>query len=64
MEAVTEEVTKTANDKLIVSGDDSWRRRGFSSLQGISSVIGLNTGKVIDVSIKSSFNTQVAYRLL
>ena len=55
MEAVTEEFTKTANDNLIVSGDGSWRRRGFSSLQGISSVIGLNTGKVIDVSIKSSF---------
>ena len=32
MEAVTEVVTKTANDKLIVAGDGSWRRRGFSSL--------------------------------
>lgn len=36
---------------LIVSGDGTWRKRGFMSLQGVVSLIGLHSGKVLDVII-------------
>lgn len=34
---------------ITVSGDGSWRKRGFSSLYGLVSLIGWHTGKLIDV---------------
>lgn len=40
---------------ITVSGDGSWRRRGFSSLYGIVSLIAWFTGKVIDVVVKSKY---------
>lgn len=40
-------------DKLIVSGDGSWPKRGFTALLGIVSLIGKYTNKVIDVVVKS-----------
>lgn len=40
-------------DHLAVSGDGSWSKRGFSSLVGLSSVIGKYTNKVLDVFISS-----------
>lgn len=42
-------------DGIIVSGDGSWRKRGFSSLFGITSLIGWYTKKVIDVMVKSKY---------
>ncbi|XP_046589419.1 uncharacterized protein LOC124293252 [Neodiprion lecontei] len=42
-------------DGIIVSGDGSWRKRGFSSLFGITSLIGWYTKKVIDVVVKSKY---------
>lgn len=42
-------------DELAVSGDGSWKRRGFSSLYGVATLIGSISGKVIDLVIKSSF---------
>ena len=60
--AVQEEKQETAKHTkdsdcidLIVSGDGSWRKRGFSSLYGIASLIGNYSGKVVDIIIKSSF---------
>lgn len=58
--AVAEEIEKNtlANKKpthLTVSGDGSWKKRGFSSLFGLSTLIGKYTNKVLDVVIKSSF---------
>ena len=53
--AVIQEVALTGSEKLVVSGDGTWRERGFTSLQGITSVIGNKSGKVIDVSTKCSF---------
>ena len=38
---------------MIVLGDGSWRKRGFSSLFGLVSLIGYSTGNVIDIIIKS-----------
>lgn len=40
---------------ITVSGDGSWRRRGFSSLFGIFSLISWYTGKIVDIEIKSKF---------
>jgi len=40
---------------LTVSGDGSWRKRGFSSLFGLVSLIGWFSKKVLDVSVKSKY---------
>ncbi|EFN69934.1 hypothetical protein EAG_00287, partial [Camponotus floridanus] len=40
---------------LTVSGDGSWRKRGFSSLFGLVTLIGWYTGKVLDVCVKSKY---------
>ncbi|XP_018403393.1 PREDICTED: uncharacterized protein LOC108780253 isoform X1 [Cyphomyrmex costatus] len=42
-------------DKFIVSGDGSWRKRGFSSLFGVITLIGHFSNKVLDLVVKSSF---------
>jgi len=46
-----QEIENTEN--LTVSGDGTWQKRGFSSLYGVSSLIGYYTGKVIDICVKS-----------
>lgn len=43
------------NDGLMVFGDGSWRKRGFSSLFGIATLIGWFTRKIIDVIVKSEY---------
>ncbi|XP_076248018.1 uncharacterized protein LOC143187664 [Calliopsis andreniformis] len=40
---------------VTVSGDGTWRKRGFSSLFGVATVIGNLTGKVIDIVVKSAY---------
>ncbi|KAL6421171.1 hypothetical protein ACFW04_013733 [Cataglyphis niger] len=40
---------------LTVSGDGTWRKRGFSSHYGVSTIIGFYSGKVIDLIINSSY---------
>lgn len=54
-----EETSKQLNSEIIpgisVSGDGSWKKRGFKSLFGISSVIGYYTGKIVDVAMRSSY---------
>ncbi|XP_039303732.1 uncharacterized protein LOC120357462 [Solenopsis invicta] len=58
--AVDEEKEKNAEhgnppSELIVSGDGTWKKRGFSSLFGVSTLIGIYSKKVIDALVKSSF---------
>ncbi|KYN12276.1 hypothetical protein ALC57_15556 [Trachymyrmex cornetzi] len=52
-----EQNVKAGNTKthLSVSGDGSWKKRGFSSLFGVATLIGKFTHKVLDFSVKSSF---------
>lgn len=54
-----EETCKANNvqntNELTVSGDGTWKKRGFTSLFGVSSLIGYYTGKVFDVFVKSSY---------
>lgn len=40
---------------ITVSGDGTWRKRGFSSLYGVVTLIGWITGKVVDIVVKSSY---------
>ena len=58
MKAAVEEkfTTESQEDNMIiVSGDGTWRKRGYTSLQGFSSLIRHENGKVIDVALKQSF---------
>lgn len=41
--------------KFCVSGDGTWRKRGFTSLFGVSVIIGYYSSKVLDFIVKSSF---------
>lgn len=40
---------------LKVSGDGTWKKRGFKSLYGVTTLIGYYSGKVIDLVVKSSY---------
>ncbi|KYN11782.1 hypothetical protein ALC57_16060 [Trachymyrmex cornetzi] len=40
---------------LTVSGDGTWKKRGYSSLFGVSTLIGKYSKKVLDSVVKSSF---------
>ena len=40
---------------LKVSGDGSWKKRGFTSLFGVTTLIGYYSGKVVDLVVKSSY---------
>ncbi|CAB3259547.1 unnamed protein product [Arctia plantaginis] len=54
--AATAEEKKTEDaDELSVSGDATWKKRGYSSLFGVTSLIGHFTGKVLDILVKSSY---------
>ena len=58
--AVNEEKEKNAaagnvENHLSVSGDGTWKKRGFQSLFGVATLIGKYTHKVIDLETKSSF---------
>ncbi|XP_066581799.1 LOW QUALITY PROTEIN: uncharacterized protein [Prorops nasuta] len=44
--------------ELTVSGDGTWKKRGFSSLYGVASLIGYYSGKILDVCVKSSYCKQ------
>ncbi|XP_053945027.1 uncharacterized protein LOC128854730 isoform X6 [Anastrepha ludens] len=47
--------------KLFVSGDGTWRKRGFTSLYGVAVLIGQFTGKVVDFLVKSSYCAECNY---
>lgn len=58
--AAREEIEKNTNENqnqnhLIVSEDGTWKKRGFTSLFGVTSLIGYFSGKVLDINIKSAF---------
>lgn len=60
--AMKEEIAQTCKarnvDKttdLTVFGDGKWKKRGFTSLFGASSIIGYHICKVFDIFVKSSY---------
>ncbi|GFV93378.1 uncharacterized protein TNCV_3686011 [Trichonephila clavipes] len=52
--AALEEVTLTNFSDIIISGDGTWKARGYSSRVGVCAVIGDKTGKCIDAEVMSS----------
>lgn len=55
LNSAKQEIEITGNSQLTVSGDGSWKTRGHSSKIGIVTVIGVETGKVLDIEVLSSF---------
>ena len=55
LDETQEAVDLPLTNLIAVSVDGSWMKRGFSSLHGLIAVIGRETGKVIDVSVKSLY---------
>ncbi|GFV89540.1 uncharacterized protein TNCV_5016581 [Trichonephila clavipes] len=45
----------TNSSDIIISGDGTWKTRGYSSRVGVCAVIGDKTGKCIDAEVMSSF---------
>ena len=43
------------SSELTVSGDGTWKKRGYNSLFGVTTLIGVYSNKVIDTVVKSSF---------
>ncbi|GFT56205.1 uncharacterized protein TNCV_130011 [Trichonephila clavipes] len=53
--AAVEENSSSPDNLLTVSGDGTWKTRGHLSLIGVCTVIGAETGKVLDREVLSSF---------
>lgn len=61
-QACTEEKNLTSDNQgnehsteLTVSGDGTWKKRGYTSLYGVTSLIGYYSGKIIDIVVKSAY---------
>lgn len=44
--------------ELTVSGDGTWKKRGYTSLFGVTSLIGYYSGKIVDIFVKSFYCKQ------
>lgn len=53
--AALEETSLSGTSDITISGDGTWKTRGHSSLVGVTSAIGVESGKVIDIDVMSSF---------
>lgn len=53
--AAEEEIKVTGSSNITVSGDGTWKTRGHSSRFGATTVIGGETGKVIDRYVSSAY---------
>ncbi|XP_047101460.1 uncharacterized protein LOC124720179 [Schistocerca piceifrons] len=49
------EADNTPDTDLCVSCDGTWMKRGHTSLYGVSSVISVDTGKILDVQVMSKY---------
>ncbi|GBN36161.1 hypothetical protein AVEN_162050-1 [Araneus ventricosus] len=49
--ATEEEELLTGSSDIMVSGDGTWKTRGYSSIVGVCTVIGAESGKVIDIDV-------------
>lgn len=57
MQDAADEIKKGSTDVVDtdISGDGSWQRRGFSSLNGTFTGISLQTGKILDVEVMTRY---------
>ena len=44
--------------EFTVSGDGTWKKRGYTSLYGVTSFIGYYSGKILDICVKSAYCKQ------
>lgn len=49
-------------DGITISGDGTWRKRGFLSLYGITTLIEWLTGKIIDINVKCKYCKSCEFR--
>ena len=63
MRASEEEAHFSGSRDVGVSGDGSWQKKSHYSLNGVCSVIGLKSGKIIDVEVLSKVSVKL-YTLL
>ncbi|GBO37262.1 hypothetical protein AVEN_261937-1 [Araneus ventricosus] len=54
MKKAAEEELLTGSSDIMVSGDGTWKTRGHSSLAGVCTVIGAESGKVIDIDLPTA----------
>ncbi|KOC62210.1 hypothetical protein WH47_03968 [Habropoda laboriosa] len=54
-ERIMNEATGNPRCDITVSGDGTWKKRGFTLLFGVATLIGKLTKKVLDTVVKSSF---------
>ena len=58
MKDAADELRGDSQEKFIdvdISGDGSWQRRGYSSLNGAVTTISLQTGKILDIEVMSRY---------
>lgn len=48
--------SENGENGIIVSGDGLWRKRGFTSLYGLVTLIGSNSRKIVDCVVKSKYS--------
>lgn len=53
--AAEEVIAKREGDECGVSVDGTWQRRGYTSLNGCVAALSINTGKVLDIEVMSSY---------
>lgn len=53
--AAAEEKQSAGQNTITVSGDGTWKTRGHTSLIGACTLIGAETGKVLDIEVMSSY---------
>lgn len=53
--AAQSEINLSGSSDITVSGDGSWKTRGHSSIVGVCTLIGAESGKVVDTEVMSSF---------
>lgn len=54
-ESANQDKVQLSKDGIVVSGDGTWMKRGYSSFFGVTTLIGYFTGKVIDCLVKSRY---------
>ncbi|GBM74726.1 hypothetical protein AVEN_274859-1 [Araneus ventricosus] len=55
MKKADEEELFTGSSDIMANGDGTWKTWGYSSIFGVCTVIGAESGKVIDIYVMSSY---------
>ncbi|GFS74554.1 uncharacterized protein TNCV_458791 [Trichonephila clavipes] len=53
--AAEEKIIDGTLNSVVVSGDETWKTRGLTSLIGVCALIGADCGKILDMEVMSSY---------